>query len=59
MTIDEINARINEWCKIDSEFAKFIKNCNKQYWMYDKEKVLHYKQLEDSYIFNGARILWK
>ena len=49
MTIDEINARINEWCKIDSEFAKFIKNCNKQYWMYDKEKVLNliYKRFSE------------
>lgn len=39
MTPEEINSRITEWCQIDDEFAEFIKNCNKVYWMYDEEKV--------------------
>lgn len=39
MTPEEINSRITEWCRIDDEFAEFIKNCNKVYWMYEAEKV--------------------
>ena len=39
MTPEEINSRITEWCRIDDEFAEFITNCNKVYWMYEAEKV--------------------
>lgn len=45
MTHDEIDSRLAEWTKIDHEFAEFINDSNKVYWMYEEAKV--YKLIED------------
>lgn len=40
MTEAEIQNRLDEWCEIDCELDKIIRNCNKRYWMFDKDHVL-------------------
>ena len=45
MTRDEIDLRLAEWSKNDHQFAEFINNSNKVYWMYEEVKV--YRLIQD------------